>query len=84
MVQVRTLSTSTFGITVMQTIVDGLVIGSTVRLVTGAIEGFEGRTTFDVDAGAMVSAAISGVASGRQIRHSRACEHVDVRGSDPT
>jgi hypothetical protein len=55
-VQVRTLSTSNYGVTVVQTVVSGLVIGTTVRAVRGEIEGFEGRTTADFDAGAMVSA----------------------------
>jgi hypothetical protein len=55
-VQVRTLTTSNFGITVLQTFVERLVIGSTVRLVRGAVEGFQGTTKVDVDAGAMVSA----------------------------
>ncbi|HUP40741.1 MAG TPA: conjugal transfer protein TraF [Vicinamibacterales bacterium] len=55
-VQVRTLATTNFGVTVVQTVVPGLVVGTTARVVRGGIEGFEGRTTVDLDAGAMVSA----------------------------
>ena len=51
-----TLSTTNVGVTVVQTVVSGLVIGTTVRLVTGGIETFESRTTVDFDAGAMWSA----------------------------
>lgn len=55
-VQVRTLATTNFGVTVVQTVVPGLVIGTTARVVRGGIEGFESGTTVDLDAGAMVSA----------------------------
>jgi len=55
-VQVRTLSTTNFGVTVVQTVVPGLVVGTTARVVKGAVEGFDGRTTVDLDAGAIVSA----------------------------
>jgi hypothetical protein len=55
-VQIRTLTTTNFGVTVVQTVVPGLVIGTTARVIRGGIEGSEGRTTFDLDAGAMVSA----------------------------
>jgi hypothetical protein len=55
-VQVRTLSTTNFGVTVVQTVVPGLVVGTTARVVKGGVEGFDGRTTVDLDAGAIVSA----------------------------
>jgi hypothetical protein len=55
-VRVRPLTTSNVGVTVVQTIVSGLVIGATTRLVSGGIEDFESGMTVDVDAGAMVSA----------------------------
>lgn len=55
-VDVRPLTTSNVGVTVVQTVVSGLVIGTTARLVTGGIESLDSRTTFDLDAGAMVSA----------------------------
>lgn len=55
-VRVGTLTTSNVGVTVVQTIVPGLVIGSTTRLVVGGLETFQSRTTVDIDAGAMVSA----------------------------
>ena len=38
-VQVRTLTTTNFGVTVVQTIVPGLVIGTTARVVRGGLEG---------------------------------------------
>ena len=55
-VPIRTLTTSNIGLTFVQTLVPGLVIGTTARVVTGGVELAEGRTTFDLDAGAMVSA----------------------------
>jgi hypothetical protein len=55
-VQVRTLTTTNFGVTVVQTIAPALVIGTTARVIRGGVEGADGRTTFDFDAGAMVSA----------------------------
>lgn len=55
-VRIRTLTTTNFGVTVVQTVVPGLVIGTTARLVRGSLEGAEGRTTVDLDAGVMVSA----------------------------
>ena len=55
-VRVRPFTTSNVGVTVVQTVVPGLVIGATTRLVTGGVETFESRTTADIDAGAMVSA----------------------------
>lgn len=55
-VPIRTLTTTNIGATVVQTIVPGLVIGSTLRLVRGGFEGVEGQTRLDIDAGAMVSA----------------------------
>jgi hypothetical protein len=70
-VQVRTLTTTNIGVTVVQTVGPGLVIGTTARVVRGGVEAFEpstgsgspratsrgdSRTTVDLDAGAMVSA----------------------------
>jgi hypothetical protein len=52
----RTLATRNFGITVNHTVVNGLVVGSTVRVVRGRIDHFPARTTVDIDAGAIVSA----------------------------
>ena len=63
-------TTTNFGVTVVQTVVPGLVIGTTARVVHGGIDELdpstdsgspratsrgESRTTFDLDAGAMVS-----------------------------
>ena len=55
-VPIRTLTTTNVGFTVVQTVVPGLVIGTTTRIVSGAVELADGRTTVDFDAGAMVSA----------------------------
>jgi hypothetical protein len=55
-VQLRTLTTTNFGVTIVQTVVPGLVIGTTARVVRGGLDIFEIRTTVDLDAGAMVSA----------------------------
>ena len=55
-VQLSALTTRNFGVAVLQTIVNGLVVGSTVRLVSGQMSRDSGRTTVDVDAGVMVSA----------------------------
>jgi len=55
-VQIRLLATSNVGVTVVQTVVPNVVIGTTARLVRGGIEGSPSRTTADFDAGAMVLA----------------------------
>jgi hypothetical protein len=61
-VPVRTLTTTNFGVTFVQTVVPGLVLGTTARVVRGGIESLDAatdpglRTTVDLDAGAMVSA----------------------------
>jgi hypothetical protein len=55
-VQVRPLTTTNFGVTVVQTVVPGLVIGTTARVVRAGFDEFDSRTTVDLDAGAMVSA----------------------------
>ncbi|RPI55789.1 MAG: hypothetical protein EHM55_06775 [Acidobacteria bacterium] len=55
-VRVRPLTTTNVGVTVVQTVVSGLVIAATTRLVRGGVETRDARTTVDFDAGAMVSA----------------------------
>ncbi|HEY0284788.1 MAG TPA: conjugal transfer protein TraF, partial [Vicinamibacterales bacterium] len=55
-VPLRTLETTNFGVTVVQTIAPGLVIGTTARLVKGIVDDLNSATTFDLDAGAMMSA----------------------------
>jgi F plasmid transfer operon, TraF, protein len=55
-VALRGLTTSNFGATIVQSIGSKVVVGTTVRLVSGAVDDVEGRTTMDLDAGAMVSA----------------------------
>jgi hypothetical protein len=54
-VPIRTVTTNNVGITVLQTIANGMVIGSTLRVVKGGMEGFQARRTLDLDAGAMLS-----------------------------
>lgn len=71
-VRVRPLTTSNVGVTVVQTVVSGLVIGATTRLMWGGLEQFDpstgsgspratsrgdSKTTADVDVGVMVSVA---------------------------
>ncbi len=68
-VRVRPLTTSNVGVTVVQTVVSGLVIGATTRLVRGGVETFDPRTTADVDAGVMVS--VSAVRFGLTARNLR-------------
>ena len=54
---VRTLTTTNFGVTVVQTVVPGLVIGTTARAGSRRHRDIRtARTTVDLDAGAMVSA----------------------------
>ena len=68
-VQIRTLATSNVGVTVVQSVVSGLVIGTTARVVRGQAETFESRTTVDFDAGAVMS--VSGLRlgiAGRNLR----------------
>ena len=67
--RVRPLTTSNVGVTVVQTVVPGLVIGATTRLVRGRVETLEARTTADVDAGVMVS--VSAVRLGLTARNLR-------------
>ena len=55
-VHVRTLTTTNVGVTVVQTVVPGLVVGTTARVVRGGVSGADARTTADLDAGALVSA----------------------------
>jgi hypothetical protein len=54
-VPIRSLATSNVGVTINQTVVNGLVIGSTIRLVRGGFEHQPARTTMDVDLGALYS-----------------------------
>jgi hypothetical protein len=61
-VPVRTLTTTNVGVTFVQTVVPGLVLGTTARVVRGGVDSLDppadsgSRTTVDLDAGAMVSA----------------------------
>jgi hypothetical protein len=63
------LETSNYGVTVVQTIVNGLVIGTTTRLVRGGFESQPTRTTIDLDFGAMATAGpIRFGVTGRNLR----------------
>lgn len=55
-VHARTLTTTSVGVTVVQTVAPGLVVGTTARVVRGGLDASDGRTTVDLDAGALVSA----------------------------
>jgi hypothetical protein len=55
-VHLRRLETTNFGVTVVQTVAPGLVIGTTARMVKGFVDSVESATTFDFDAGAIMSA----------------------------
>ena len=54
-VPIRTLMTNNVGVTLNQTVGKGLVIGTTLRVVRGGIDGASGSTTFDADVGAMLT-----------------------------
>jgi hypothetical protein len=56
-VPTRTVSTTNIGVTLVQTVARGVVIGTTARAVGLDVEGVDTSTTFDLDAGAMVSAS---------------------------
>jgi hypothetical protein len=74
-VEIRPLATTNTGITFVQTIVSGLVVGTTARVVRGGIEPFERRTTVDLDAGALL--AIGNVRLGVTGRNLREPEFED-------
>jgi hypothetical protein len=68
-VKLRPLTTSNVGVTVVQTIVTNVVIGTTARVVHGGIEGFNTRTMADFDIGALVSVGNVRVGvTGRNLR----------------
>ena len=71
-VPVRTLSTSNIGVTVVQTVAPGVVIGTTARAVGLDVEGVDAGTTFDLDIGTMVSAG--GLRFGLTARNLREAE----------
>jgi hypothetical protein len=78
-VPIRSISTSNVGVTINQTVVNGLVIGSTVRLVRGGFEDRVGRTTIDIDAGAMLS--VKAFRAGLTARNLRQPSFEDEFGS---
>lgn len=49
------LRASSFGITVLQTLVNGVVVGTTMRLVRGEVGATGTNTSFDLDAGVLAS-----------------------------
>ena len=77
-VEIRPLATTNTGITFVQTIVSGLVVGTTARVVRGGIKPFETRTTFDLDAGALL--AIGSARLGVTARSLREPEFEDESG----
>ena len=68
-VPIRTLKTSNAGVTFVQSVVSGLVIGTTARVVRGGVEGLAAATKVDFDAGAVASAGSFRVGvAGRNLR----------------
>lgn len=55
-VRLGVLQASSFGVTLLQTVVNGVIIGSTMRLVRGEVGAAGAKTSFDIDAGVMASA----------------------------
>jgi hypothetical protein len=80
-VQIRTLTTTNVGVTVVQTIVTGLVIGTTAKVVRGSIDNFERHSTVDLDAGAMLS--VWDVRFGLAARNLREPEFQTASGAVP-
>ena len=65
----RPLTTTNLGVTVVQTVVTGVVIGTTARIVRGGIDTFATSTKVDLDAGLLVSVgAIRAGLTGRNLR----------------
>jgi hypothetical protein len=81
-VQIRPPKTSNIGVTVNQTVVNGLVIGSTLRLVTGGFEHQPGRTTVNMDAGAVYS--VGNFRAGLTARNLRELEFQSPSGQFAT
>jgi hypothetical protein len=77
-VQLRRLTTSNVGVSVLQSIVNKLVIGSTLRLVSGGVDGLDGRITADLDLGAIFS--VGTVRLGLTGRNLRAPEFTGESG----
>jgi hypothetical protein len=69
-VPVRTLETATTGVTLVQSIVPSLVVGTTLKIVRGGFEELERRTRTDLDAGVMWAAG-SGLRVGVTARNLR-------------
>jgi hypothetical protein len=58
---------SNFGVTLVQSIVSSVVIGTTLRIVSGGFEGSDSDTKGDLDAGVMVS--LAGIRAGVSARN---------------
>ncbi len=68
-VEIRPVTTSNAGVTINQTVVNRLVIGSTIRMVHGGFDNQPAATTVDFDAGAMFS--VGNVRAGVTARNLR-------------
>jgi hypothetical protein len=55
-VPTRTITTANIGVTVVQTVARGLVIGTTLRSVSADVDSVDSGSSFDFDVGGMVSA----------------------------
>jgi hypothetical protein len=78
-VRLGVLTTSSFGITLLQTVVNGIVVGSTMRLIRGQVGAAGARTSFDLDAGVMAS--VGTVRAGLTARNLRQPEFPVAGGS---
>lgn len=68
-VRLQRLETNNFGMTLLQTVVNGVLVGTTVRLVRGEVGATGARTSVDIDAGMMASIGSFRVGlTGRNLR----------------
>ena len=72
-VPVRTFTSSTTGVTLVQSIVPSLVVGTTLKIVRGGFEALERQTRTDLDAGVMWAGA-GGLRVGVTARNVRQAE----------
>ena len=77
----RTFSTTQYGVNVLQTVIEGLVVGANLKLVRGAIEdgGSHSSTAFDLDLGAMADFQKARV--GLTLKNVRQPEFTNVAGT---
>lgn len=76
----RTFSTTQYGVNVLQTVIEGLVVGANLKMVRGAVEdmGSHSSTAFDLDLGAM--ADFQKVRIGLTLKNLRQPEFTNAAG----